>query len=1581
MAPTNDTDVEVTLRGGRVLECTSAADPIKGLRTRADFITPASRKAIDALVQRKSEIPFMPTDVQTTHEQGAYRIQLFGVMMTGEKACVVLENVPVYFDVWAPREWYADAAASAAAAAATAAAATAATEAASGSPANNADAAGAPDASPPPPSNGEDYLVPAPPAAVADAHQRLESAVCKALAGINLAAEKYERGLAYKPVGVQLAKSPHLRVFFSSTHDRERAIKEVAAAGFATASDDPGRRYHWQVARHLNIDFTQWAVLKKHKGGRAAAGASAGDVPGARPGPSSSNLTSSHGRGSAGAVKCRAFRVDIAHYAMYPGDPLATPLLARDRTLVATWDIEALNAGTIDPRRPDDDIFLAALTFHWKDDPAPLHSVVVSTIDLPADPRWDAVICADERALIVALARVFAAFQPEYFTGFNDGGYDWPYYLIRAQRHRVLGLVESLFSVHDWKPKTDYEVASRGVYGNLSECLLPDRGFGCETTGRPIKVPENTARVVYLQTPGCLWYDSKIELWQRHGNKTTNKKLNTYLAANGVASKTGLSIKEMFRRAREYRAAVADAAALRRDRDAIDAPPAATPAGARARAQLEAAYARVAAAVESNRAIAKYCWWDAASLQAVQVKRSFIADAREVAAMAHVTVADYFFLANGAKVRNMAFAWAERYRDTLFSARVSVPTYAGKFPGAHVFYPQKGVHRDRPITGLDFSSLYPSIMMAYNLSLEKITRDPAVAAWLRAAGHALHPIEFDFLGKPHRGWCIRHNNDEPAKGLFPMVMDTLFARRSGLKKTRLFPLESEIEATTTMLAAAAKARADARAANAANATADASADASAVTATDEAAEAADEAAEAPLSAAELYAAAGDDKEARHVVDAAVESAGADAAAGAVYAALQKRLTAAKFEFAAVDSKQKALKIYMNTFYGCTGNKGDLDRNGKRLPDGTPIDCTNPLFMLEFAAAVTSGGQYNIKLVAQLVEAEGWIVTYGDTDSVYVKGPDRIFAAADARYAAALAAIEAAHPADADSAARAAYEKQRLDAKEAYWTEMVEITMREVGALRDDVNAKLRADNGTGKLRVAYEEVLFPTVLCGKKKYAGLAHIERVNFRPKKYFVRGIDAVVKIGQAPLVRDISDAIIWRILALDETRTPQEIAEAEFARACRRDWPPEYFIRTATYKPDKQNPSVLRFVDRMRERLAAERASIAAERRRYAQEHGVPLEEAPERAPLNRVPEAGDRFEFVICEAEAAYDLRGLKLSLKAGDLMEFPDVAAALGKKPDMVYYLTQYVAGQCGRFLNYAFDPEESFAPGDEKKRDEESQKRAKSHLVRKLKADLGIALRSKAQSKAYKRAYKQTAAELWRGGEDAADGDVRPLWVRDPDGLVAAARDATAGALVTRIEDMARAVAEATPYDVWAGQRVKAADAELFAQLRAFYCGRPRRVPASAVFRVWEKHVTAARQGLIQAAPDFQIVQGAHSRRLAEAVIAARAQAHAEDPALGGAVERPPELSAPLAADLAAAYSSDATGMAQRAADAAFARYVACLEVLRHLHVTQTAVRERAQKEAGGRMPHVAPAGFSPDAALRSHAVVDLGPAAFPLSP
>jgi len=328
-----------------------------------------------------------------------------------------------------------------------------------------------------------------------------------------------------------------------------------------------------------------------------------------------------------------------------------------------------------------------------------------------------------------------------------------------------------------------------------------------------------------------------------------------------------------------------------------------------------------------------------------------------------------------------------------------------------------------------------------------------------------------------------------------------------------------------------------------------------------------------------------------------------------------------FDYSCLNAKQNTLKVYMNTFYGKAENS------------------ISPFFLRELAGGVTSAGRRNIKLVADFVKSKGFQIKYGDTDSLYLVCPEEFFQECDT-----------------------AYDNGNGLSKEEYWSQMVNISMGVIERLRDEVNDFLRNDNGSSYLKMAYEEVLFPVVFTGKKKYYGIPHTNKPNFN-NKLFIRGVE-IVKRGKSSLFRKVGRHIMDESMKVDNLRTLHQIIEdvlRETVKDISRTDLNE-IIKTAVWKPDKDNKSVQRFISRMRDRHTREEADA----KRLIKKGLTP------EPYLYQIPEPGERFEYVVVENNS---------SERVEDKMEYPEVAKRLDKKIDINYYLKS-VVGLCARFINY-----------------------------------------------------------------------------------------------------------------------------------------------------------------------------------------------------------------------------------------------------------------------------------------------------------
>ncbi|RHZ57140.1 hypothetical protein Glove_393g50 [Diversispora epigaea] len=498
------------------------------------------------------------------------------------------------------------------------------------------------------------------------------------------------------------------------------------------------------------------------------------------------------------------------------------------------------------------------------------------------------------------------------------------------------------------------------------------------------------------------------------------------------------------------------------------------------------------------------------------------------------------------------------------------------------------VDRDRTVainldnTGLDFASLYPSLIMTYNLSSDKIILSREYAISVARSGKKLHRIEFEFN--------VKHENQSKIKGLYVIVLKELLMKRNKMKKC-LTPLSEKKENMELILSNIE---------------------------------------ERTIPEAIEYILKNAEKDNR------------DKLTKKLHPFINKNnrefmveYNSICFDHACLNAKQTALKVYMNTFYGEAGNSG------------------SPFFSLPLAGRVTSAGQRNIKLVVDFVKNKDFKIKYGDTDSLYLVCPEEYF-----------------------QECNTAYNNGNRISKEKYWNEMVKISMRVMGELHDKINEFLKKDNRSTYLKIAYEEVLFPVVFTGKKKYYGIQHIKEPNFNPdpNKLFIRDVD-IVKRGQSKFFHKIGKEIMRESMEIDNNRTLYQIVEEIFKNIVKTSFQIDIneCIRTYAWKPDKDNKSVKCFISRIKSNHARE--GLAP----------VPY--------LYNIPEPRECFKCVVVEREDRYDEYRKKISWKVGDQlsqdqisfddmysMEYPDVVKKLNKKIDINYYLKS-VVGLCARFIN------------------------------------------------------------------------------------------------------------------------------------------------------------------------------------------------------------------------------------------------------------------------------------------------------------
>jgi len=1146
------------------------------IRGRQQLVDPQHEKILTDISQKR-EIVFLPNSVISKSErvtgQYAFRFYVFGVMPDGSKACVILNNIDIYFDVLAKTP-------------------------------------------------------------IDEAIQSLKQKLIKTPRPNNKPPIKFTgltKEVGYRAMEFTEHPMDWIRIHFSSIWDRSEALKFVHSLGYETAIDDEGDKYTYFriVARTYKFNTCNWNRLPAGKYSFVSGSASTLDI---------------------------TLMIDVGDFLPLGDEEINRRGLTKDKTLVMRWDTELYkydDDGEV--TRANDNpknyiIFMICLVFYWQYSPDCLLAVCLT--DMPADtievdqlktgcPTY-IVECSHRAGILDAFIHVIGRMKPDILDAFNGGNFDTP---ILIEQIKAAGKLPQLFEALSCiRPSISEKVnipennASESVWQQYKQDVENVNTRICKEYFHRVDIkisPEETFNIMVNNIPGIVDTDTMVIFKQLYTRAEVGRKysLNFYLAKNKLGSKADMPYKRMFR--------IYELSRLIECMDTcpqckIQIPAIRLVAGERQVTldiKLEEALASYHAKwyTDENRPacicqwrtfirhemsfVAHYCFIDAISLQSLNLKRMTLNDRRELSNMSFLPLYDSYYRANGMKVRNLIAAMG-------INAGIKVSAYRDpgrkiedrKYPGAWVFPPRKGLENKRPVTGLDFSSLYPSLMMTYNLSPDKVASTKERANELAAKGYQLHKIEFTYKGTNDTviGWSVRHRgihtttcccehclagdgicpNDRKnlrvivgyktndageyirvcgkrvpiygesplpgeTMGIFSYVLKILFDRRAVIKKQLIMFVKLKEKFDTN----------------------------------------------APIADDELLAAG----------------------------IKREELTAEELEFriAATDSKQKAMKVHMNTFYGESGNK------------------LSPMYIVQIAGGVTAAGQYNIKKVEQYLKDRNYTIHYGDTDSVYISCPPEVFADLDAEYKSALDA----HP------------ENRHHLTLDYWTKMVKRTRIDINALRNKVADHLTADNGTEFLNMAYEEVLFPVFFAGKKKYFGFAHMETENFEPedKDIFIRGVD-IIKQGQSELAKVIGYEIIRELLSVDNVSPIIDLITNKLKSTYSRQWATKYFIVSGKYKPEKNNVPIHKFVRRM-----------------------VKMQEMTH-DPMYTPPDPGDPFKFVVVKRDQKYDLTGKKLDLKKGDLMEYVEVFEASKKTDapmeiDLNYYTDSSIINLLARLIS------------------------------------------------------------------------------------------------------------------------------------------------------------------------------------------------------------------------------------------------------------------------------------------------------------
>jgi DNA polymerase elongation subunit (family B) len=487
--------------------------------------------------------------------------------------------------------------------------------------------------------------------------------------------------------------------------------------------------------------------------------------------------------------------------------------------LVASYDLEMYSATGLFPQASRDPIIQIGVSYRWSDDlltPICRTVFVNGTVDPANEENTTFVACRNEKEMLLRFQRDIWHNNPDIMCGYNTFGFDDAYI---EDRCRVLGIINemkmgrcvTITKVGDaFKPKFSetkkFELAS-GKY-DLRYMMLRGRlgldlllNMRREHTLDSFKL-DNVASVFlrdkvvsYKKVEGVIQIDTKSTRGLRNGNyvrfdivgNTTDpyREGAKFVVSNVVPKSFCIQyVDGLFGELTPVEMKSLEWCFTKDDVEPHE---------------LFALHRGTSA---DRARIAKYCIQDCDLVLTLMAKLDTLVNARGMADVCKVPMDYVLRRGQGIKIFSAVVYYAAQ-RDQIIQTQEAYTGDDG-YEGAIVISPKVGMYLDQPIAVLDFNSLYPSNMIAYNLSFDTLGCERVFDAEghktshegltmerireLEDKGYVFDEVEYD--NKDDRGnvvgrtvcTYVQAQADNPMTvGILPKTLDILLKKRKEFK--------------------------------------------------------------------------------------------------------------------------------------------------------------------------------------------------------------------------------------------------------------------------------------------------------------------------------------------------------------------------------------------------------------------------------------------------------------------------------------------------------------------------------------------------------------------------------------------------------------------------------------------------------------------------------------------------------------------------------------------------------------------------------------------------------------------------------
>lgn len=334
---------------------------------------------------------------------------------------------------------------------------------------------------------------------------------------------------------------------------------------------------------------------------------------------------------------------------------------------ILCWDVETFdpdNAGVPKPENDSAHIFMICIVIYNYTTKQIKSKYVLTLKNMEKIDNEYIILCKDEKELILKFAEVFNVEYPDYEVTFNGFEYDWDFIVKRINKYKI---VKEFYNIIYPLSENNFNL------NNIKPKIIKPN----------IKVKEGIIwgedeKKEIVTIPGIINIDIMILLKKlNYTGENKSYSLNAFLKAFKLENKFDLPYLTMFK---YY----------------VDG--------------------------EKNKIseIAKYCLIDSISCFRLFDNIGTVEYLQASANTSYLSLSDIMMNADGLKVTNLYKAYAYE-QNKYFDLQKNHESF--RVDGGYVMEPIPGIEKKYPISGLDFQSLYPSIMMQFNMCLSTMVNE------------------------------------------------------------------------------------------------------------------------------------------------------------------------------------------------------------------------------------------------------------------------------------------------------------------------------------------------------------------------------------------------------------------------------------------------------------------------------------------------------------------------------------------------------------------------------------------------------------------------------------------------------------------------------------------------------------------------------------------------------------------------------------------------------------------------------------------------------------------------------------------